>query len=90
MLSCSDNDDGKAYWYKLQNVFVKICLIMKTNLNSPEIASGLSMLTYQLVKFNAIKQKCEQNVLHDRHKISEETPLCIGLYIHLKASKILR
>ena len=32
-LSYSDDDDGKL-WYKLQNLFVKFCLTMKTNLNS--------------------------------------------------------
>ena len=74
MLSYSDDNDGKAYWYKLQNLFVKICLIIKVNLNSRETAAGLSMLTYQFVIFNAIKRKSEQNDLHVRHKNSQETP----------------
>ena len=80
-------------WYKLQNVFIKICLIMKTNLDlilisilkkkfcpidlitnnirgdkvslldaneSRDTVVGIS----QLVKFNAIKRKREQSVLH--------------------------
>ena len=53
------------------------------------IAVGLS----QLVKFNAIKRKYEQSVLHERHKNSKETPLTvyIGLYTHSKTrQKVVR
>ena len=50
-----------------------------------DIAVGLS----QLVKFNSIKQKREQCVLHVRHKNYQETLLTmyIGLYNHSKTRK---
>ena len=46
-----------------------------------DVAIGLC----QLVKFNAIKRKREQSVLHVQHKNSQEKTLLtvyIGLYIH--------
>ena len=50
-----------------------------------DIAIGLS----QLVKFNAIKRKLEQSVLHVRHKNSQKTHLTvyIGFDIHSKIRK---
>ena len=51
-----------------------------------------ALLTYQLVKFNAIKGKREESVLHVRHRNSQETPLNVytGLYIYSKTCKKVR
>ena len=56
-LSYSEDDDGKAYWYELQNLFVKICLIMKTNLNSRDFAAGLSTICLRTSLLNLMPLK---------------------------------
>ena len=45
--------------------------------NKTDIAVGLS----RLIKFNNIKWKSEQNVLHVQHKNFQETPLTMYTYI---------